>query len=66
MTAPTRAPAGQLLTLRDVATRLQVSVRTVYRLVDSGLPVVRVGYVLRFSWPAVMAYIDREASHAGR
>ena len=63
MTAPTRAPAGQLLTIRDVATRLQVSQRTVYRLVDRGLPTIRVGYVMRFSWPAVMASLDREGNH---
>jgi excisionase family DNA binding protein len=58
-----KAPPVQLLTLRDVATRLQVSQRTVYRLVDRGLPAVRVGYVLRFNWPAVISYLDREANH---
>ena len=57
MTAPTRAPAGQLLTINDVVARLKVSRRSVYRLVDSGLPVLRVGYVLRFSFPEVMRWI---------
>jgi excisionase family DNA binding protein len=59
----TKTQPGQLLTLRDVATRLQVSQRSIYRLLDRGLPAVRVGSVFRFSWPAVLAYLDREANH---
>ena len=54
-----RAPAGQLQTLNDLAAYLNVSRRTIYRLDDRGLPVLRVGYVLRFDLPTVLKWITK-------
>jgi len=49
----------QLLTLRQVADRLQVSMSTVRRLVDAGeLRTVRIGRNLRVRPEDLKAYID--------
>lgn len=52
-----RRPAGQLLTVNQVAALLAVSRTTVYRLCAQGCPVLRVGYHLRFEQAAVMRWI---------
>jgi excisionase family DNA binding protein len=66
---PKRKPAAkaatQLLTLTDLSTRLQVSSSTVYRLLDGGLPHLRIGSVLRFDLPVVMQWFA-EYTAAGR
>lgn len=55
-------PASELaplLTLREVATFLRVSERTVRRLIATGeLPCLRVGAGLRFSHRALMAWVS--------
>lgn len=57
MTERTRT---ELLTIPQVAARLKVTPRTVYRLISAGdLPVVEVGSVSRVSEEALKQYIDR-------
>lgn len=52
-----RRPAGQLQTIDQIAELLQVTRRTIYRLIDSKqLPHLRIGYVLRFEPDAVLAW----------
>lgn len=52
-----RSPAGRLLSVNQLAERLQVSRTTVYRLIQNkGMPAVRIGHVLRFDFDAVMAW----------
>jgi excisionase family DNA binding protein len=57
---PKRKPAvkaaTQLLTITDLATRVQVSRSTVYRLMDLGLPHLRIGFTVRFDLPVVMQW----------
>lgn len=50
--------AFRLLTIKDVAERLQVSERTVHRLIDVGeLSVIRIGRSVRVSEEALMALL---------
>ena len=50
--------ASPLLTIRDVAERLQVSERTVHRLIDAGeLAVIRIGRSIRVSEDALNALL---------
>lgn len=55
---PRGRPKARLYDINELAAYLHVSRRTVYRLVDRGLPVLRVGFVLRFELPVVMAWIQ--------
>ena len=51
----------RLLTIRDVADRLQVSSRTIHRLVASGgLTVIRIGRSVRVSEVALKAFLTEE------
>ena len=55
VTAPSRPP---LLTIRDVAERLQVSCRTIHRLVGNGdLTVIHIGRSVRISEEALKAFL---------
>lgn len=66
---PKRKPAAkaatQLLTITDLATRVQVSRSTVYRLMDLGLPHLRVGFTVRFELAVVMQWFA-EYTASGR
>jgi excisionase family DNA binding protein len=56
-----QGPPAPLLTVRDVAARLQVSTTTVYRLRASGqIAVMKVGAALRFRAEDVEAYERRQ------
>lgn len=58
---PERPVAVRLLTIRDVAERLQVSPRTIHRLVASGgLAVIRIGRAVRVSEKALTAFLTEE------
>lgn len=53
----------RLLTARDVADKLQISIRTVRRLIASGkIDVMRVGPLIRISPEALEAYLSEAAS----
>lgn len=54
---PRGRPRTRLCDLNEVAAYLHVSRTTVYRLLDRGLPALRVGYVLRFDMTDVMTWI---------
>ena len=51
-------PARKLLTRRDVAARVGVSLRTAERWVLPDLPAIRIGSVLRFAAEDVDAWLD--------
>jgi excisionase family DNA binding protein len=54
----------KLLTVKDVAEKLQVSPSWVrLRIYDNTLPVVRIGRLVRFSWPAVCKALGIETTH---
>jgi excisionase family DNA binding protein len=56
-----RPAAPRLLTIRDVAERLQVSGRTIHRLIASGdLTVIRVGRSVRVTEEALQAFLTSE------
>lgn len=60
---PVSKAAAQLLTITELARYLSVSHSSLYRLIDSGLPHLRIGSVLRFDLPVVMAWFaDHTAS----
>lgn len=40
-------PSGDYLTVRQAAARYKLGLRTVYRLVEQGLPVTRIGKTIR-------------------
>jgi excisionase family DNA binding protein len=46
-TAKVETPSGDYLTVRQAAARYKLGLRTVYRLVERGLPVTRVGKAIR-------------------
>lgn len=54
---PRGRPKSRLSSLAEVAEYLHVSQRTVYRLLDRGLPCIRVGYVLRFDLATVLEWL---------
>lgn len=54
---PRGRPRARLSSLSEVAEYLHVSQRTVYRLLDRGLPAIRVGYVLRFDLAVVLSWL---------
>ncbi len=58
-----RQESGRLIRAREVAEILNVSLRTVYRLGDSGqLPRYRIGTrSWRYSYDGVLAYLDSQA-----
>ena len=59
-TPPTTGP--ELLTVDDVASKLQVDPRTVRRYVDNGMPVLRPPYergALRFDWKSVTEWLSQ-------
>lgn len=54
---PRGRPKARLLSINEVAEYLHVSRQTIYRLIDSKeLPHMRIGYVLRFDLPEVLAW----------
>jgi excisionase family DNA binding protein len=55
---PRGRPRARLCDLNEIAAYLHVSRRTIYRLLDRGLPCLRVGYVLRFDLAVVLAWIQ--------
>lgn len=56
----------QLLTLRQVAGRLQVSMSTIHRRIKAGeLPTVRIGRSLRVRPEDLDAYIERHVETKG-
>ena len=58
---PDRPAAPRLLTVRDVAERLQMSSRTIHRLVANGdLTVVRIGRSVRIREEALKAFLTGE------
>lgn len=55
---PELSTALRLLTIKDVAERLQVSGGTIHRLIDSGdLSVIRIGRSVRISEDALKAFL---------
>jgi excisionase family DNA binding protein len=58
---PELPAAPRLLTIRDVAERLQVSGRTIHRLVANGdISVIRIGRSVRVSEAALKAFLTGE------
>jgi excisionase family DNA binding protein len=58
---PERPAVPHLLTIKDVAERLQMSGRTIHRLVASGgLAVIRIGRSVRVSEAALKAFLMGE------
>lgn len=55
---PRGRPKARLCDLNEVAAYLHVSRTTMYRLLDRGLPALRVGYVLRFDLAVVLEWIQ--------
>lgn len=55
---PRGRPRARLCDLNEIAAYLHVSRTTVYRLLDRGLPALRVGYVLRFDLTDVLTWIQ--------
>lgn len=65
--APAAAAAAELLTVNQVATAMQVSKMTVYRLIHAGtLRAVRVGQSLRLPRASVEAFLHAEPSQPDR
>ncbi len=61
-----RRPAGQFVTVAEVAAQLRVSNMTVYRLVQAGqLPAVRVGRSYRLREEDVDRYLAEQYTQAG-
>jgi excisionase family DNA binding protein len=58
---PSEPPAGggdRLLSVKELAHKLDVSIPWVYQRVASGeIPVIRVGGLVRFHWPAIWAWL---------
>ena len=56
------------LTIRELSAILNVSRATIYRLINEGLPSVRIGHARRFPWSAVEAWVQEleEATDAAR
>ncbi len=54
---PRGRPKSRLCDLNEVARYLHVSRATIYRLLDRGLPCLRVGWVLRFDLGEVLAWL---------
>ncbi len=58
---PERPAAPRLLTIKDVADRLQMSSRTIHRLIAAGdLTVIRIGRVVRVSEVALKAFLTQD------
>jgi excisionase family DNA binding protein len=56
-----RPTAPRLLTIKDVAERLQASPRTIHRVVANGdLTVIRIGRAVRVSEEALRAFLTQE------
>lgn len=56
---PRGRPKARLLSIQEVAEYLHVSRQTIYRLIEhKALPHVRIGYVLRFDLPTVLAWAE--------
>lgn len=62
LSKPERPAVPHLLTIKDVAERLQMSPRTIHRLVANGdLTVVRIGRAVRISEEALKAFLTQDA-----
>lgn len=61
----TEDPMGKLLSTRQLATQLQVSLRTVRRMRERGLgpPPIRMGRVVRYREEDVQAWLDSKKEH---
>lgn len=55
--APRGRPRARLCDLNEVAAYLHVSRTTMYKLLDRGLPALRVGFVLRFDLAEVLEWV---------
>ena len=70
-TTPTRPAADhqgpdELLTKQELAARFKVSVRTIEHWLNDGfLPCIRIGTVVRFHWPAVVAHLLKNSGGPG-
>jgi excisionase family DNA binding protein len=53
---------ADVLTVEQLAERLKVPVSWVYKHANNGLPTLRCGRYLRFSWPEVCEWL-RQAKH---
>ena len=61
LSKPERPAVPRLLTIKDVAERLQMSPRTIHRLVANGdLTVVRIGRAVRVSEEALKAFLTQD------
>lgn len=63
---PRGRPKSRLSDLNEVARYLHVSRHTIYRLIDKGLPVLRVGWVLRFDLPEVLTWLQEQTAAGHR
>ena len=55
--------AGDILTPEELAQRLKVPLSWIYKKsAANGMPVLRCGHYLRFSWPEVCAWLRSEQS----
>ena len=48
----------EYLTVKQLSAALNVSRATIYRLINEGLPSVRIGHARRFPWSAVEAWVQ--------
>ena len=56
--SPTRLEPGDILTPQELAQRLKVPLSWIYKKsAANGMPVLRCGHYLRFSWPDVCAWL---------
>lgn len=62
---PRGRPKSRLVDLNEVARYLHVSRATIYRLIDKGLPCLRVGWVIRFDLSLVLSWLA-EYTRQGR
>ena len=50
----------EFLTVKQLSATLNLSRATIYRLIDQGLPSVKVGSARRFLWSAVEAWVEAQ------
>lgn len=63
---PRGRPKSRLCDLSEVAVYLHVSRATIYRLIDKGLPNLRVGWVIRFDLPEVLHWLEEYTAQGRR
>lgn len=65
MPRPVGRPKRHLLTIAEMAAYLNVSRGTIYRLLDDGLPCIRVGSHTRFDQAEVLAWLKAKQAREG-